>query len=330
MQSKTENPAISIIMATHNDGHYLSVALDSIISQTVKDFECIVINDGSTDDTVACLQSYVQKDSRIRLIHHEVPMGLTRSLIQGIAQARGPIIARQDADDWSSPDRLEKQLAVLNQHPTIGCVGSWAGVVDAQGDVQWIRRCSETHDHLYHQLQQGNRLTHGSVMMRQSVYTRVGGYDALFQYAQDYDLWLRIGKVTQLHCIPDVLYYWRSTPHTISSRHSRLQTTLAGFALCRHRYPSIQPIVRECVSAELYGVDQLTQGFIQHQIPVDIRQSVYTILGRFLLGSGDYQTARGYLKSARTRWTLFLWLLAAFPWVIHWLKRLRQWVRKRR
>ncbi|TNE70794.1 glycosyltransferase family 2 protein, partial [bacterium] len=106
-----ESPVITCLMSVYNGEEFLREAMDSILDQTYTNFEFLIINDGSTDDTVPIIESY--DDPRIRLIHNEVNIGLTKSLNKGIGLAKGEYIARMDADDISLPERFERQIEVL-------------------------------------------------------------------------------------------------------------------------------------------------------------------------------------------------------------------------
>ena len=125
-------PVISILMSVYNGEKYLHAAVDSILKQTFKDFEFIIINDGSIDRSREILESY--QDERIVLIHQE-NKGLTRALNKGLSLAKGEFIARMDADDSCKPERLEKQVAFLRENPGIVLLGSNCFNIDGDGDI---------------------------------------------------------------------------------------------------------------------------------------------------------------------------------------------------
>lgn len=124
------SPKVSVVMSVYNGEKYLPETIDSILNQTFKDFEFIIINDGSTDKTAKILTSY--DDPRIRIFNQE-NMGLTKSLNRAISLAKGEYIARMDADDISYPERLKKQVDYLNKNPDIGLVGSKYIRIDKRG-----------------------------------------------------------------------------------------------------------------------------------------------------------------------------------------------------
>lgn len=173
-----------------------------LVCQTFTDFELLVVDDGSTDGTWRILMTY--GDPRLRCWRQE-GRGLAASLNTLARHAHGRYLARQDADDISRADRLAKQVVFLDAHPDVGLLGTWALQIDAAGrplgEERWptedqaLRECLPAH----------NPFIHSSVMMRRTVFEQVGGYDESFAVAQDYDLWLKMSKVTQLAILPEAL-----------------------------------------------------------------------------------------------------------------------------
>ncbi|HEY9660554.1 MAG TPA: glycosyltransferase, partial [Allocoleopsis sp.] len=126
-------PQISVLMAVYNGSRYVAEAIESILNQTFTDFEFLIIEDGSTDNTVQILQDYANRDPRIKLIQNEQNIGLTKSLNKGLKLAQGKYIARQDADDVSLPHRFEQQIAVFAQNPAAVLVSCSLELIDATG-----------------------------------------------------------------------------------------------------------------------------------------------------------------------------------------------------
>jgi glycosyltransferase involved in cell wall biosynthesis len=212
-------------MSVYNGAAHVRTAVESIIAQTYGDFEFVIVNDGSTDGTAAILAEYAARDPRVRVID-QANQGLTRALITGCAQARGEFIARQDADDWSAPTRLEKLVAVLDATPAAVMSSSWAHYVDDSGEiVETIERpvdpAQTTHALLH---ERHGPPAHGSVLFRREAYEQAGGYRPAFYYAQDSDLWLRLGLLGQIAYVPEVLYHARLSPNGISSARAHWQS----------------------------------------------------------------------------------------------------------
>jgi glycosyltransferase involved in cell wall biosynthesis len=225
-------------MGTHDAGAWLGAAVASVLGQTLGDLELIVIDDGSTDDTPAVLAAIT--DPRLR-VQHQPRSGLTRALARALALARAPLVARLDADDLAAADRLERQLAYLAAHPEVGLLGTAAREVDVDGRECRLVRPPEDDDTLRRMLIRRNPFVHSSIVMRQDLAVRAGGYDVAFPVAQDYDLWLRISELTRLANLPDVLVTRRLLPGRVSARREserlRAEARVRWRAVRRGSYP---------------------------------------------------------------------------------------------
>jgi GT2 family glycosyltransferase/tRNA A37 methylthiotransferase MiaB/Flp pilus assembly protein TadD len=226
-------PKISVVMAVHNGGPYLEEAIKSIFRQTYQNYEFLIIDDASTDETAQILKSL--DDFRVRIITNKENLGLTKSLNLGISQARGEYLARMDADDLSFPHRLEKQLAFLENNPEYALVGSPYYQIDEAGNINSLVKVLTDNDELRAGLLKQNWFGHGSVMMRRAAVDQAGGYDERFTYAQDYDLWLRLADNHRLANLAEPLYCWRATSSCISKEKAREQQHFARLAQKRAR-----------------------------------------------------------------------------------------------
>jgi len=215
---------VSVVMSVYNGEKYLREAVDSILGQTFRDFEFIIVDDGSTDHTWTILQSY--DDSRIVLLRNQENIGLTRSLNKGLAAARGEYIARMDADDVSLPKRLEKQVAYLDAHPEVGLLGTWVEIIGERGERLSVLRRPVDPLFITWSLLFDNCLVHSTVMYRRSLVGKLGGYNPS-RYAQDYDLWSRMSLETQIVKLPEVLVSWRSHPAGITAQKLARQEAFA-------------------------------------------------------------------------------------------------------
>lgn len=183
-------PEISIIMSVFNGGKYLNEAVDSILSQSFNDFEFIIINDCSTDNTDEILKDY-SSDPRIKTLTKEQNKGLlgfVENLNIGLNLAQGKYIARMDADDISSPERLKKQFEFLESHPNIFLVGSSAEKIDENGDLIGYFKAEDSEDKLKKKMLKWNYIYHPTIMFR-----NVSGlfYRDKFRGCEDYDFYLR-------------------------------------------------------------------------------------------------------------------------------------------
>lgn len=199
-------PRISVILPTMNAARYLRDALDSLIHQTIDDYEIIIIDDGSTDGTQSIVNSY--DDDRIRLFERDNPDGLVGALNDGLEVARGEYIARQDADDISAPDRLARQVAFLETHSDIPLVGTATRIISESGHDIDFRHVLERPT--INDLLNSNQFVHGSVMFRKKEILDVtGGYDTLFETSEDYDLWIRLAQNYPVRNLDSPLYTLR-------------------------------------------------------------------------------------------------------------------------
>jgi glycosyltransferase involved in cell wall biosynthesis len=220
---------ISVVMAVYNGGARLRETLASISAQTECDFELLVVDDGSTDDTPHILASCA--DPRLRVIT-QPNAGLTRALIRGCAEATAPAIARHDSGDRSHPDRFRRQLALLNDNVLVGAATRMRGpegeeLYVSRGAGEDIRR-SLLHDP---PAQIRGIPHHASAMFRREDYLAAGGYRESFRFAQDLDLWIRLAQRGPIAIIDDVLYEAVLEPRSISSIHRREQEELTRIAV---------------------------------------------------------------------------------------------------
>jgi len=192
-------------MGVYNEEEFLDTAIESLLTQTYRNFEFIIVDDASTDTTRDIATSY--DDDRIEVLENKQNQGLTYSLNRALEYASGKYVARQDADDISEPNRLERQVAFLEEHDDVAVVGTGATLIDGDGNALDTRigYCYPTHRDFLEK----NCLVHGSILARRDVLEDVGGYDEFFRYSQDYELWLRLARTEQLANIPEPLYNLR-------------------------------------------------------------------------------------------------------------------------
>ncbi len=247
------NPQVSVVMSVYNGADSLPRTIESVLAQEDVDFEFIVINDGSKDNSGKILDTYAQRDPRLRVIHQE-NSGLTKALIRGCAEAKGEFIARQDAGgDISYPRRLLSQLEQLQQEPDAVFTSCGTRYVDPEHEILYEVQISQAdlneglHQWSLEKLKGPSH--HGSVMFRRSIYEAVGGYRSAYQVAQDLDLWIRMSERGLCLTTAEILYESVWAPASISSlkrTHQLLaaQTALVG-AKYRNRNLSEQTLLSE-------------------------------------------------------------------------------------
>lgn len=222
-KKEKECPHVSVVMAVYNAEKYLKLAIDSILNQTFRDFEFIIIDDGSTDRSQAFIKSY--SDPRVKLLINEKNSGLVYSLNKGIDNAKGNYIARMDADDISLPNRLMKQVSYLDAYPVVDVCGAFIETFDdIKGTRDKCRVYPEKDLEIKGKMIFECAFAHPVVMLRKKTLLEKGlRYDATFIHAEDYDLWSRMMEFCVFHNIPDVLLRYRVNHASISVIHSEMQ-----------------------------------------------------------------------------------------------------------
>ncbi len=204
------SPAVSVVMPVYNCAAYLPAALTSLREQTFGDFEIIAVDDGSTDHGPLILAEWT--DPRLRLIRQERNSGLAAALNAGLALARAPLVARQDADDLSEPERFARQTEFLAAHPRVCLLGTAQLKIDPAGQALCRRDAPVADAQIRELMRRGNAFAHGSVMIRRSALDRVGAYREFRGLVEDYDLWLRLLEVGEGANLPEPLYRYRLNP----------------------------------------------------------------------------------------------------------------------
>jgi glycosyltransferase involved in cell wall biosynthesis len=229
-------PLVSVVMAVCDGEEYITEALNSILDQSFRDFEFIIINDGSIDNTTGILQQYAQLDGRLCVFHQE-NRGLIAALNRGCRLARGKYIARMDADDITVPDRFETQVDFLDRHPIVAVLGGAIKLINAKGASIGERRYPVDDRQIKEALHRTNCFCHSAIMMRKDAFDATEGYRRPFLHAEEYDLWLRMAERVELANLPDVLVYYRIHARQVTVRNLRRQvlSALAAQAAARIR-----------------------------------------------------------------------------------------------
>ncbi len=208
------NPLISVLMPVYNGEKYLREAIESILNQTLTDFEFIIINDGSTDNTEGIILSYY--DSRIKYIKNKKNIKLIETLNKGIKVSKGKYIVRMDADDISIPDRFEKQLDFLEKNPEYGLCSGNAISIDTKNkkiSKKWWNNNDLPIEWL---LLWENPIAHPTVMLRKEILIKYNEYyNKKSLHSEDYDLWCRMALHSKLKRLDDVLLYYRISESSV-------------------------------------------------------------------------------------------------------------------
>ena len=207
---------VTVLMPVYNGEKYLREAVDSILNQTYTNFDFLIINDGSTDNTLKILQSY--NDNRIKIIDNKENLGLIQTLNKGLRLASGEFIARMDADDISLPVRLEKQINYLIKQNEVGVLGSQADIINDLGEKIDFYMVPNSHNMIAWMLLFGRSFIHPSVMFRRSAIEEAEGYNASSLYMEDYELWISLVKKTRFANLSETLIKYRTSKDSISRR----------------------------------------------------------------------------------------------------------------
>jgi glycosyltransferase involved in cell wall biosynthesis len=302
-------PRVSVVLAVYNGERHLEASLRSILDQTFRDFELVVVDDGSTDGTAQILSAVARSDERAVIVPQE-NRGLTASLNRGIALARGAYIARQDADDLSRPERFERQVAYLDGHPSVAALGTAADVIDGSGTIVGrlgaavgaaaVRRGLLT---------LRSTPVHGSMMMRKSALAASGGYREAFRVAQDYDLWLRLSSSDEVDNLPDAFYQWRLDRDSVYATRRMTQLKYAAIALAFARE-------RAATGGDSYGLLERCDGDLDRfAARYRFGAFVHALWGELLLrGLGNSSRVRSALRQAALGGDLRPWTLCLLAW----------------
>jgi hypothetical protein len=222
-------------MPVFNAERYLAAALESVLGQTFADFQFLIIDDGSTDATLPVLRRYARHDSRIRLVSRQ-NRGLVATLNEGLHLARSELLARMDADDVALPWRLESQVAHMEQHEDVLCVGGYYDLIDHRGRMLTTMTPPTDHIGIDREMLAGHTpICHPSAMMRREAALRVGGYDPDMMLAEDLDLWLRLAEIGALANLPVSLVQYRLHFESVSEQAGLRQRQTARLA-CQRAY----------------------------------------------------------------------------------------------
>jgi GT2 family glycosyltransferase len=220
---------VTVLLAVHNGEPYVGQAVQSTLDQTFSDFELLVVDDASTDGTVALLEAI--DDERIRILRNERNLGQVASLNRGLREARGEYVARIDHDDWSRPARLERQVAVLDAEPEVGLVGTWMELVDLDGRP--VATLDATIDDfvefLFHTLIMRVYVAHPASMYRREPVVALGGYDEATGPAEDKDLWRKLAlERWDARIVPEPLVVYRVHEGQLSQTQAAYQHAVDG------------------------------------------------------------------------------------------------------
>lgn len=284
-------PKVSVVMPVYNGQRYLRQVIDSILNQTFKDFEFIIINDGSTDSTKKILEGYF--DRRIVIIENQQNLGFTKSLNRGLKRARGEYIARQDADDISLPERLEKMVDFLDKNKDVGLLGASFIKIDEDGKEYETCLLDTEDEQIRKRLLVDKHFGHE--MYRKICIEKVGFYRDVLYPCEDYDLNLRIAEKFKVANIREPLYKYRSS--------LGLPSMIMGNYVLADKYREfVRELARERGAKGIDRLDYLSRDEIKKILPkLTFRDHLKL---RRLMSGGHYKKAIRLLKNGEKKISL--------------------------
>lgn len=293
----TREPAVSVLIAVYNGERYLREAIESVLAQTRGDFELLIVDDGSTDDTPAILAEYARLDPRV-VVHRVSHAGRTAALNLGCRAARAELIARLDADDPALPGRLERQLRFLEANEDVALLGGGVLLIDEHGEIFGEDRLPTGDAEIRKMLQKISLFYHSNVTFRRSAVEAVGGYRTVFKLAEDYDLWLRISERYALANLPELVGKYRSSPQqeSVGLIEAQAMSTVAARASARDR--------REGRLDRLDTVDRIDAGVLA-AIGVDEAELTEAVI-RHAAWYAEHLSRAGQERGAAPLWEMAL------------------------
>lgn len=217
-------------MPAYNAEKYIERAIKSILNQTFRDFELIIINDASEDNTFKILQRYPRIDNRIRIINNETHLLIAASLNKAVDMAKADIVARMDADDISEPNRLDLQYSFMKKHPDVAVLGANVTIIDKDGNNISKREYPTTNEGLKKIMFLYSPFAHPVVMFRKKLFLEFGGYDLKMVPCEDIDLWFKIGSKYKFASLPKSVLKYTILPDSSSNKNLR-SLELLGFEI---------------------------------------------------------------------------------------------------
>jgi glycosyltransferase involved in cell wall biosynthesis len=229
--------SVTVLLSVYNAGPPLRQAIESVLAQDIEDFEFLIIDDHSTDNSADVIREYAARDTRIRAVYHDENRGLSTSLNEGLRLAAHDLVARMDQDDECLPNRLRVQVEFMRAHPEVVVAGSFVFHMGASRRRDRLMRFPTDPGEIRERLLRENPLYHPSVIMRRREILALGGYRDEFKNAEDYDLWMRASKVHDIAVIPEPLLRYRFSVHGMTLGRKWEQLFFVYFAQAANERP---------------------------------------------------------------------------------------------
>lgn len=298
----------TVLVPVYNAGPPLDLALGSVVRQTFTDYEILVIDDASTDDSLQRIRRHEALSPRIRVIAHETNRGLAATLNEGLEAAQGEYIARMDQDDESLPERLAAQVAFMDANPACAVAGSYVYHMGATRAHDRLVALPVEADEIAATLPNHNCMYHPATMLRRRAMIELGGYREEFKNAEDYDLWLRTSRSYSLANIPVPLLRYRFSTTGMTLGRKWQQLYFVYLAQAAYRRPDApMAALREEADALLAGTDRadffraVLRGTLQELVSLHLWGDAYRLIWNFRRDVGRRRSGREALRVARDR-----------------------------
>lgn len=301
---KEQKPLITVLMAVYNSESWLAESIPSVLQQTFKNFEFIIVNDGSDDGSLKIINQFEKKDSRIRA-YNKPNSGLADSLNYGIAKARGEWIARIDADDICNVERLQKQIERARLNTNLVLIGSGLVIIDENGKKGKVHHYPDRHIRLMRSLSRGSPFfAHSSAFFKLAAVRELRGYRTQFHRSQDLDLWLRLAELGEITCIKEPLVLIRKHDEQMSrDRTGRRQLIYSHMAMSSYylRLMGIADPMESSVDAEVSNFRTFISEKLEDERFFEYQQLVDELKSRMSEVDGRFSKLKVVLRSIFVR-----------------------------
>ena len=284
---REKTPKVSVVLPVYNADAYVGEVLVTILEQSFTDFEVIIIDDGSRDASAKVVKRYAKMDERIKC-HYQKNRGgdkLGTTLNYGVSLARGELIARADSDDPWMLDRLEKQVTYMEKHPKCVVCGGGAEIIDTEGRHVWTFIVPSSDEDMRRTMPLYTPLNHGGVIFRKEAFLKAGEYVDI-KYAEDFDLWVRMSRLGEMHNLPEAVFKYRKNEKGISLSHEAEQKTAVA-KIGREYWDECKP--------EFFGVGAIRKKVRDHRDKKNggalswvFIEDTLTIAGKYMRWDGDF------------------------------------------
>lgn len=269
-------PRISVLMTVYNCQKYLKTSIDSILDQSFRDFEFIIVDDGSTDGSKKIIEDYKQKDTRIVALRNKHNIRTSRALNKGLSVAKGKYVVRMDADDWSYPDRFQKQYSYMQKHPKVGVSGGAIEICDEKLKVINKRKYPLSDKAARKTIFRYSPFAHPATIWNAKIMKKVGGYNENIPLSQDYELYFRMGRLAKFGNLNSLILKLRTHNDSSSIIRGKFQEQYAIYsrikAFLEYQY-------KMSFSDKLYTFVQMMSMVI---IPPKIKFRLFNLLRRII------------------------------------------------